>query len=83
MITKTETPRSYKAWKNSIDDTGCVTRMEPIWETMETLERDLSQINHDWKEKCIEADTLRQHLLTAENILSNSKLTRDAGAQDL
>jgi hypothetical protein len=40
MITETETPRSHKAWKESIDDTGCVTRMEPIWETMEALERE-------------------------------------------
>lgn len=40
MITKEETPRSYAAWQSSIDDTGCVTRMELIWDTMEQLERE-------------------------------------------
>jgi hypothetical protein len=37
---KETTPKTYAAWKASIDDTGCVCRMEPIWETMERLEKE-------------------------------------------
>lgn len=40
-ITKNDpTPISDGAWKRSIDDTGAVCRMEPIWETMHALERE-------------------------------------------
>ena len=34
------TPESHRAYLASIDDTGCVTRMEPIWDTMHRLERE-------------------------------------------
>lgn len=34
------TPETRKAELASLDDTGCVTRMEIIWETMERLERE-------------------------------------------
>ena len=36
---KETTPQTHAAWKASIDDTGCICRMEPIWETMENLEK--------------------------------------------
>ena len=40
-ITKNDsTPISDKAWEESIDDTGAVCRMEPIWSTMHQLERE-------------------------------------------
>jgi hypothetical protein len=32
----------------------------------EALERTVEQIGRDWKEKCIEADTMRQHFANAE-----------------
>lgn len=41
---KETTPQTYAAWKASIDDTGCVCRMEPIWETMTRLEIGLSSL---------------------------------------
>lgn len=44
LMDKETTPRSYSAWKASIDDAGCVCRMEPIWETMIQLEKDLSSL---------------------------------------
>lgn len=41
---KQTTPRAYAAWKSSIDDTGRVCRMEPIWETLESLDLDLQKL---------------------------------------
>jgi hypothetical protein len=41
---KETTPRAYAAWKASIDDTGCVCRMEPIWNTMSQLEIELAAL---------------------------------------
>lgn len=37
----TPTPRTDAIWKASIDDTGCVTRMEPIWNGLEAMEREI------------------------------------------
>jgi hypothetical protein len=33
-------PRTKAAERAAMDDTGCITRMEPIWSTMEALERE-------------------------------------------
>ena len=41
---KETTPRAYAAWKASIDDTGCVCRMGPIWDTMSQLEIELEAL---------------------------------------
>ena len=41
MTAKTPTPRTDAIWKSSIDDTNCVTRMEPIWNGLETMEREI------------------------------------------
>ena len=41
---KETTPQTYAAWKASIDDTGSICRMGPIWETMERLEMELKAI---------------------------------------
>ena len=49
---KETTPQTYGAWKASIDDTGCVCRMEPIWETMERLEKENQQLQSKRCEKC-------------------------------
>lgn len=43
---KETTPRTYAAWKSSIDDAGFVCRMEPIWETMESLELDFQKLKN-------------------------------------
>ena len=37
------TPRTDKACRESLDGTGCVTRMEPIYKCMEDLEYDLAE----------------------------------------
>ena len=37
-----DTPRTQKAYALSLDDTGAVTRMEPIWDEMQALERELN-----------------------------------------
>lgn len=39
-MNKRPTPETRKAELASLDGTGCVTRMEIIWETMERLERE-------------------------------------------
>lgn len=44
QMDKETTPQTYAAWKASIDDTGCVCRMESIWETMTCLEKDLASL---------------------------------------
>ena len=59
------TPETRKAELASVDDTGCVTRMEIIWETKERLERerdeareklrDLERRNHDTNRKLSDA----------------------------
>jgi len=41
MTTKTPTPRTDAIWKSSIDDRGAVTRMEPVWNGMEAMEREI------------------------------------------
>ena len=41
MTTQTPTPRTDAIWKSSIDDTGAVTRMEPIWNGMEAMELEI------------------------------------------
>jgi len=38
-----DTPRTQKAYTLSRDDTGAVTRMEPIWDEMQALERELNE----------------------------------------
>lgn len=46
------TPETRKAEQASLDDTGCVTRMEIIWETMERLERERDEAREeleDWR----------------------------------
>jgi len=63
---KETTPRAYAAWKASIDDAGCVCRMEPIWDTMTQLE--------------IELATLRRRVKTALEICNDRiKETEAAG----
>ena len=37
------------------------------------LERQLAVLNNDWKEKCIEADTLRKHLEVTEEVLAEAR----------
>ena len=37
----TPTPRTDAIWKSSIDDRGAVTRMEPVWNGMEAMEREI------------------------------------------
>jgi len=41
MTTRTPTPRTDAIWKASIDDTGCVTRMEPIWNGLVAMELEI------------------------------------------
>jgi hypothetical protein len=41
MTTRTPTPRTDAIWKTSIDDTGCVTRMEPIWNGLVAMELEI------------------------------------------
>jgi hypothetical protein len=42
-----DTPRTDAAQREATDDTGAITRMEPIWSTMEALERELNEANAD------------------------------------
>jgi len=44
MTTRTPTPRTDAIWKSSIDDRGAVTRMEPIWNGMEAMEREITDL---------------------------------------
>ena len=41
MTPRIPTPRTDAIWKASIDDTGAVTRMEPIWNGMEAMELEI------------------------------------------
>jgi hypothetical protein len=50
MTTKTPTPRTDAIWKSSIDDRGAVTRMEPIWNGMEAMEREIIDLKARLKE---------------------------------
>ena len=38
------------------------------------ITEELNLLLHSWKEKCIEADTMRQHYENAESLLSQKKL---------
>jgi hypothetical protein len=42
-----DTPRTDAAERAAMDDAGSITRMEPIWETMVKLERELNEANSD------------------------------------
>jgi chromosome segregation ATPase len=44
------TPRTQKAYTLSLDDTGAVTRMEPIWDEMQALEHQLNETNKKLEE---------------------------------
>jgi hypothetical protein len=44
------TPRTQKAYTLSLDDTGAVTRMEPIWDEMQALEHQLNVTNNKLEE---------------------------------
>ena len=37
----TPTPRTDAIWKANTDSDGCVTNLEPLWTTMESMEREL------------------------------------------
>jgi len=50
MTTQTPTPRTDAIWKSSIDDRGAVTRMEPIWNGMEAMEREIIDLKTRLKE---------------------------------
>ena len=45
--TMNDTPRTDAAQREATDDTGAITKMEPIWSTMEALERELNEANAD------------------------------------
>jgi len=45
-----DTPRTQKAYALSLDDTGAVTRMEPIWDEMQALEHQLNETNKKLEE---------------------------------
>ena len=45
-----DTPRTQKAYTLSLDDTGAVTRMEPIWDEMQALEHQLNETNNKLEE---------------------------------
>jgi len=49
-IMTTLTPRTDAIWKSSIDDRGAVTRMEPIWNGMEAMEREIIDLKARLKE---------------------------------
>jgi hypothetical protein len=50
-----DTPRTQKAYTLSYDNTGAVTRMEPIWDEMQALERELNAF-HDELSKVMPSD---------------------------
>jgi hypothetical protein len=54
-IKMSDTPRTQKAYTLSRDDTGAVTRMEPIWDEMQALERELNAF-HDELSKVMPSD---------------------------
>jgi len=39
--------------------------------------REKEQIAHDWKEKCMEADTMRQHFETVDKLLATERAKRE------
>jgi flagellar biosynthesis chaperone FliJ len=55
-------------WMNEHSDGDWVR-----YEDYRQLERQLAVLNNDWKEKCIEADTLRKHLEVTEEVLAEAR----------
>lgn len=47
----TDTPETDAAARRAMDDTGRITRMEPLWETMEKLERERDEAREQVREE--------------------------------
>ena len=53
-----DTPRTDAIERVATDATGAVTRMEPIWEGLQALERELNEANKELNKIYIEYDAL-------------------------
>lgn len=48
-------------------------RIAQLETSLRSSEAALATLYHDWKEKCIEADTMRQHFKVAEELLAEAR----------
>jgi len=62
------------AWEQALDQLKRTqAKLTSAYGRIADLERQLAVLNNDWKEKCIEADTLRKHLEVTEELLAEAR----------
>lgn len=66
---KNDTPITNAIERAATDDTGSVTRMEPIWEGLEKLERENARLR-DALERCAKMPTYGERFEIVEDALS-------------
>lgn len=62
---------------------GTTRKLAQLETSLRSSEAALATLYHDWKEKCIEADTMRQHFKVAEELLAEARQLASVLSADL